>query len=477
MRSLFLKIFLSFWVALALSLTLAILLTAAMRPTRQISAVEALQPKLLADAVQAYEKGGADQMREYVHGLHESQHVHAILFVDGKSAAGHPAPPWFTEVARGERAPANTLRGRLSPHFQMLSASMDSNGHHYTLVTELPPGENALFGPHGVPGLGLLIATVSSGLVCYLLARFLTSPITRLRNATRKLASGDLSARAGHGDSRGQDEVSQLIRDFDQMAEQIEKLVGAQSRLLKDISHELRSPLARLSVALELARQRAGADAQGVLDRISLESDRMNDLIGNLTTIARLDSGSGSIRKVEVRLEEFVEEVARDADFEAQARHCRVECEVMDELPVVGDPALLHSAIENVVRNATRYTGDGTTVRVRAERSSAGTHAGSPPEAVIQVRDQGPGVPEAELDKIFRPFYRIDDARGRSTGGVGLGLAITEQAVRLHGGSVRASNLAEGGLLLEIRIPLAQSGDRTVGSSGDLKAAPLAGGK
>ena len=266
------------------------------------------------------------------------------------------------------------------------------------------------------------------------------------------------------------------MRDFDQMAEQIEKLVGAQSRLLKDISHELRSPLARLSVALELARQRAGADAQGVLDRISLESDRMNDLIGNLTTIARLDSGSGSIRKVEVRLEEFVEEVARDADFEAQARQCRVECEVMDELPVVGDPALLHSAIENVVRNATRYSGEGTTVKVRAERSSAG-HAGSTPEGVIQVRDQGPGVPEAELDKIFRPFYRIDDARGRSTGGVGLGLAITEQAVRLHGGSVRASNLAEGGLLLEIRIPLAQSGDRTVGASGDLKAAPLVGGK
>ena len=456
MRSLFLKIFLSFWVALALSLTLAILLTAAMRPTRQISAVEALQPKLLADAVQAYEKGGAEQMRDYLHGLHESQRVHAILFVDGKSAAGHPAPPWFTEVARGERAPANTLRGRLSPHFQMLSASMESNGHHYTLVTELPPGENALFGPHGIPGLGLLIAILSSGLVCY------------------QLASGDLSARVGGRLATGQDEVSQLVRDFDQMAEQIEKLVGAQSRLLKDISHELRSPLARLSVALELARQRAGADAQGVLDRISLESDRMNDLIGNLTTIARLDSGSGSIRKVEVRLEEFVEEVARDADFEAQPRQCRVECEVMDELPVVGDPALLHSAIENVVRNATRYSGEGTTVKVRAERSSVGAHAGSTPEAVIQVRDQGPGVPEAELDKIFRPFYRIDDERGRSTGG---GLAITEQAVRLHGGSVRASNLAEGGLLLEIRIPLAQSGDRTVGSSGDLKAAPLVGRK
>jgi signal transduction histidine kinase len=465
MRSLFLKIFLSFWAALALFLTLAILVTVALRPTRQISAVEALQPKLLADTVQAFQSGGTEQLRDYVHGLHESQRVHAVLFVDGKNAAGHPAPPWFSEVARGQRAPANTLWGRLNPHFQMLSASMDLNGHHYTLVTELPPGENALFGPRGVPGLGLFIAIVSSGLVCYLLARFLTSPITRLRNATHKLASGDLSARVGGKLSKGQDEVSQLVRDFDQMAEQIEKLVSAQSRLLKDISHELRSPLARLSVALELARQRSGPDAQGVLDRISLESERMNELIGNLTTIARLDSGSGSMRRVEVPLEALVEEVCRDADFEAQARNCRVECELIDELSVLGDPALLRSAVENVVRNATRYTPDGTTVKVRAEQSGA--------EALIQVGDCGPGVPAAELDKIFRPFYRIDDARGRSTGGVGLGLAITEQAVRLHGGSVRASNLAEGGLLVEIRVPLA-SGDRTIGSSSDRKSVPLA---
>src|SRR5215470_13658017 len=288
MRSLFLKIFLSFWLAQALFLALAILVTVALRPTRQISAVEALQPKLLGDAVQAYQNGGADQLRDYVHGLHESQRVHAILFVDGKNAAGHPAPPWFTEVARGERAPANTPWGRLNPHFQMLSASMDSNGHHYTLVTELPPGENALFGPRGIPGLGLSIAILSSGLVCYLLARFLTSPITRLRKATRKLASGDLSARVGGRLATGRDEVSQLVRDFDQMAEQIEKLVGAQSRLLKDISHELRSPLARLSVALELARQRSGPEAEPILDRISLESDRMNELIGSLMTIARL---------------------------------------------------------------------------------------------------------------------------------------------------------------------------------------------
>jgi two-component system sensor histidine kinase CpxA len=312
-------------------------------------------------------------------------------------------------------------------------------------VLELPPG-NHLFGPKGVPGLGILIAVLSSGLVCYFLARYLSSPIVRLRKAAQRLAAGDLSARVGGRSSPAGDEISQLVHDFDLMAERIEKLVAAQSRLLKDISHELRSPLARLAVALELARQRSGPDAASALDRISVESSRMNELIGSLTTIARLESGAENARKVPIALEELVQEVARDAAFEAQAKDRQVECEILDELPVEGDPGLLHSAVENVVRNATRYTSEGTTVKIHAER------AGN--DALVRISDSGPGVPEAELEKIFKPFYRIDDARGRNTGGVGLGLAITDQAVRLHGGSVVASNLPEGGLLIEIRIPL-----------------------
>ena len=470
MRSLFLKIFLSFWLAQALFIVLVILVTVAMRPARQISTVEALQPKFLAEAVEAYQSGGTEKLRDYLHTLSETQHIHSILFNEQGPLTGHSARPWFFEVVNGQRRTADTLWGRLNPHFQMLKVSMaGSDGHRYTLVTELPPGQNALFGPNGVPHLGLLIAVLSSGLVCYLLAGYLSSPILQLRKATQKLAGGDLSARAGGKNVRGSDEVSQLMRDFDLMAERIEKLIGSQSRLLKDISHELRSPLARLTVALELARQRTGPEASTALDRISLESDRMNRLIGSLTTIARLESGAGNLRKVPVQLEELVQEVARDAAFEAQARNCQVEAEILDEMPVLGDPALLHSAIENVVRNATRYTDDGTTVKVRAERQQKTSSA----DAVIRVSDHGPGVPEDSLDKIFHPFYRIDDARGRSTGGVGLGLAITDQAVRLHGGSVKASNLAEGGLLVEIRLPL----DLTGADNAASLRAPVAAGE
>lgn len=454
MKSLFLKIFLSFWLAQALFVALAILFTVAMRPTRQVSTVEAEQSRLLNDAVAAYQNGGVDHLREYLRGVRESQHIRTVLFRDGVSLLGHSVPPWFVEVANGTRHTTDTLLGRLNPHFQMLKVSMTGgDGHNYMLVTELPPGQNALFGPNGVPGLGILIAVLTSGLVCYFLAQFLTSPVIRLRKAAQKLASGDLSARVGGPGSAHGDEVSQLIHDFDLMAEQIEKLVNAQSRLLKDISHELRSPLARLTVALELARQRTGPEGQSILDRISLESNRMNELIASLTTIARLESGVGSIRKQPVELEELVQEVARDAAFEAQARDTQVECEILDELPVRGDPALLRSAIENIVRNATRYSREGTQVKIHAEK----VQRGAVEEAVIRVSDCGPGVPQEELANIFKPFYRIDDARGRSTGGVGLGLAITEQAIRLHGGSVRASNLPEGGLSVEIRIPL-QSG-------------------
>jgi two-component system sensor histidine kinase CpxA len=460
MRSLFLKIFLSFWLALALFLVLAILATAAMRPTRQMSSLETLQPKFLSEAVDAYQTGGTPKLREYLRNLHDTQHFRAILYNEQGNLVGHAVPPWFNEVASGERHTADTLLGRLNPHFQMLKATMTgSDGHRYTLVTELSPGQTAMFGPNGIPGLGILIGILTSGIVCYFLARYLTAPITRLRQATQKLATGDLSARVG-GRFSSNDEISQLVRDFDTMAEQIENLVNAQSRLLKDISHELRSPLARLTVALELARQRTGPEAQDILDRISLESSRMNELIGSLMTISRLESGAGNMQKVSIDLEQVIDEVARDAAFEAQTKNCQVEAEIVDELPVLGDPSLLHSAIENVVRNAIRYTPEDTTVKIRAERAVRSNI----PEAVIQISDAGPGVPEDSLDKIFRPFYRIDDARVRSTGGVGLGLAITEHAIRLHGGTVKASNLPEGGLSVEIRLPLQVGGTSEVQS-------------
>jgi two-component system, OmpR family, sensor histidine kinase CpxA len=451
MRSLFLRIFLSYWVAQALFLVSAIVVTLAIRPSSDIAEVQAQQAKFLREAVQAYKAGGEDGARRYFRSVHDAQHIRLFLFDDeGRELLGRKPPEWIEAVARGQRRTADSVWGRIGPMRLLRESATAADGRQYTLVCELPE-QHLFFGPHGVPGLGLFIAILSSGLVCYVLARYLTSPVVRLRAATQKLASGDLSARAGVPHSRRHDEMAELMRDFDRMAERLEKLVNAQTRLLTDISHELRSPLARLTVALELARQRSGPDARSALERIDRETSRLNEMIQRLLTIARLESGDDSIEKSPVHLGQLVREVAKDAAFEAQNRRCEVEVAVVDDCVVSGNSSLLHSALENVARNAIRYTHEGTNVQIRLEQGQ-GPHGA---EAVIRVTDSGPGVPDEALDKLFQPFYRIDDARERQTGGVGLGLAITDRAVRLHGGTIRAANRPQGGLAVEIRLPLA----------------------
>ena len=446
MKSLFLRIFLSFWAAQALFLVLAILVTIAMRPSRH--GIESVGPQTLAEVVNAYRNDGEKGAHNYLEELQRAQHVRAFVFDSaGRELSGRKPPPWVEDTRRGTPHHHGWLERLLPDRFSRQALTLD--GQRYTLVLELPPGPGAFFGPHDIPGLGIMIAVVSSGLVCYLLAWSMTSPVARLRKAAQSLAAGDLTARTGAPLRGRRDELAELMRDFDRMAERIEGLVESQSRLLKDVSHELRSPLARLSVALGLAQQKAGPEVEGSLQRIELEADRLNQLIQRLLTIARLESGTDGIRKTKLSLRELVEHVARDAEYETPGRGCKVSAEGADDFLVEGDPELLRSAIENVVRNATRYTAEGTVVEIRLDRQVSEKGA----EVVIRVLDSGPGVPNQDLEKIFQPFYRLDDARNRPTGGAGLGLSIADRAVRLHGGRLRASNRPEGGLEVEIRIP------------------------
>jgi two-component system sensor histidine kinase CpxA len=457
MKSLFLRIFLSFWMVQALIIVLAILVTLIFRP--RSSTWEALRTTVLNEAVSAYEEGGELQLRQYMENLEKTQHVRAYLFNEkGEEVCHRGAPDWAMRVAAG--GPRVPHEGFMfpAPPVQRDSRASSDGLHRYTLVLGLPPGPRVFFGPRGMPVPGLIIAVISSGLVCYLLSWFLTKPVVRLRAATQRLAAGDLSARSGAAANRGHDEIAGLMRDFDAMAERLESLVKAQSRLLNDISHELRSPLARLSVALGLARQRSGEQSVEMLDRIELEASRLNELIGRILTLARLEDGEQEVPHTAVPLDELVLNVAEDAEFEAQARHCHVLCTIPEgNWEVRGNASLLHSAIENVVRNAIRYTREGTVAEIELQRIDGP----GGPEARLRVTDCGPGVPEDALEKIFQPFYRLDDARGRLTGGVGLGLSITERAVRFHGGRVAASNRPEGGLVLEIYIPLISGGKET----------------
>ena len=383
MKSLFLRIFLSFWVAQALFVVLAILVTLAFRPRNPSwEALRTTAPERFGERLRGRRRS---QVRQYLIDLENTQHVRAYLFNEqGEEVSRRAAPDWAMRIAAG--GPRMPREGFVFPAPPVLRDSRASSDglHRYTLVLGLPPGPRVFFGPRGMPVPGLIIAVVSSGLVCYFMSWYLTKPIVRLRAATRQLSAGDLTARSGAPTSRRRDEVAGLMRDFDTMAERLEKLVQAQSRLLNDISHELRSPLARLNVALGLARRRSGAESDDMLERIELEASRLNELIGRILTLARLEDGEQKVPRTPVPLNELVLSVAEDAEFEAQARRCHVRTEI--PIPeagweVRGNASLLHSAIENVVRNAIRYTHEGGSVeirlqRVEEQRESGGVAAG-----------------------------------------------------------------------------------------------------
>lgn len=284
-----------------------------------------------------------------------------------------------------------------------------------------------------------LIVLLAVLLLCYLLARYLTSPLRELKIALERFGQGDFSARTG---STRRDELGELARTFDRMAERIQNLVAAERRLLLDISHELRSPLARLGVAIELAR--SGDNRDAALDRIQKESDRLNILVGELLQTMRAEVDPDTVRAQPVRLDELLAAIVSDCSIEASARGCSLELEADGPVTVSGDSELLRRAAENVIRNAIRFAPPQTSIEVRL------THDGQ--TVRLRVRDYGPGVPEGVLGRIFDPFFRVEGDRNRESGGVGLGLAIARRAVELHNGKLQATN-AHPGLLIQIELP------------------------
>jgi two-component system sensor histidine kinase CpxA len=262
-----------------------------------------------------------------------------------------------------------------------------------------------------------------------------------LQSAVHRFGEGDLKARAG---SQRRDELGQLAQTFDKMADRIQTLLSAERRLLLDVSHELRSPLARLNVAVELAR--SGPDPKTALDRIQKEADRLNALVGELLQVTRAEGDPAALRGQPVRLDEVLQEVVDDTSIEASARHCAVELKNLRAVTINADRELVRRAFENVIRNAIRYAPEGSTVDVAFKEGPC-----------IVVRDYGPGVPPDSLPRIFDAFYRVENDRDRASGGVGLGLAIARRAVEIHKGVIRAEN-ADPGLRVEMCFRLAGAG-------------------
>ena len=289
----------------------------------------------------------------------------------------------------------------------------------------------------------LMLFSVTGVVFCYLISRYLTKPLSKLGEAAAKIAEGRLETRVDSSLRRRRDEIADLARNFDRMAERIEALITGQRRLLGDVSHELRSPLSRLIVALGLAKQGPPEEAVENLERIGLEARRLDTLIGQLLALTRIDSGLDRESPAPFDLTDLVQEVANDGEFEARARNRSVVIQHADACRVNGFEDLLRSAVENVVRNAIRHTAEGTAVEISLHVADS--------RALLRVKDLEAGVPENMLSEIFLPFGRV--ANGNPDG-AGLGLAIAERAVTVHEGTIRALNAPKGGLIVEIDLPL-----------------------
>jgi signal transduction histidine kinase len=378
-------------------------------------------------ARKAWESGGAPALADFEKTFRSGSDMSAVL-TDARGRDLLTGRDYSASLKR-THFPVNFFRpgNGVIPH-------RANDGKYYFLVL-LPASRfgSWFLSPQAMYGLGVVT------LLCYLLALNLTSPLRKLQKTLERFGQGDLTARTN---SRRRDELGELSRTFDRMAGRIQTLLAAERRLLLDISHEIRSPLARLGVVVELARN--SDDIEGSLNRIQKEADRLNDLVGQLLQVTRAEGDREKLLHESVRLDELLETIVEDCAIEARARSCELVLDHASQITVNGDPELLRRAIENIIRNAIRYSPPGAVVDIElADRGKT---------AEIHVRDRGPGVPPESLNRIFDPFYRVDPDRSRTGGGVGLGLAIARRAVELHDGTLRASN-ANPGLLVEIELP------------------------
>lgn len=330
------------------------------------------------------------------------------------------------------------------------SQLQDANGQVYTLVTtgRRPPRALLAPGPTGV-GMRLGVAAIISALVSLLLARYLAAPLGHLSRASRQFATGDLSVRVGAGLERRQDEFGQLARDMDEMAGRLQQLQQANQRLLRDVSHELRSPLARLRVALEIARNKDQSMVVDELNRIELESERLEKLVDEVLSLLRESSGVRELKLSGFDLADLLQDLVETVNYEISDGREPIALQLRSPLHINADRELLWRVFENLLRNALIHSGDAGAIQVLAHQTEG-------EQIMVSVSDSGPGIDEAQIENIFEPFFRIDEARNRNSGGHGLGLAIAASAVRRHDGRISASNRKEGGLEVCVLLPLKQ---------------------
>jgi two-component system sensor histidine kinase CpxA len=464
MHSLFVRIFVLFWIAMALIVGGSIAITFTVASREYESPELQRRPNVAIQASEVLGLGGVTALKRWLDANKNAVADRDVFIVgpDGKDILGRRLSDsavrrleYFNRDAlnglelrpQNPPPPGNFRAPRFAPQI------VGPDGSTYTVL--LVPRRPSIFGALSLPGISLTILCIALGVSAFAswwLAQHLSAPIRRIQEGARAIAAERLDMRVGDvrvsaGLEGRRDELAVLARDFDAMADQLRANRGAITQLLRDISHELRSPLARMRVALGLAR-RPGGDLQRQLDRLEREIERLDGLISQVLKLARLHGTDAPFEREKFDLDEVIEHVVRDANFEGAVKGCHVLLSGAARATLHANRELLASAIENVLRNAVRYSPDGAPVEVSVARAEAAGLS-------IVIRDHGPGVPAGELERIFEPFHRVAESRDRDTGGEGIGLAITSQVMKAHGGSAKAANRADGGLEVSLSLPRA----------------------
>ncbi|MFN0136525.1 MAG: ATP-binding protein [Phycisphaerae bacterium] len=439
MRTLFLKTLLAFALAnfLIAVATFFIAIPLQADPgTLVVSPVLAAHGKSLESLIRA---GQADDARRSNETLFETTRIDAYLFdTDLRELLGRSAPPDIQHLA-AEALRNTVLSTRGFPGGSTMAQGFATrDGRRFVIAAAIPfpPIGRVLSRPDvWVPRIATVVGMAA--LLCWLFTSYLVAPIRRLQTAVRSLAAGDWTARADGRILRRGDEIAQLARDFDQMAAQIESLIADQRTFFRHASHELRSPLARMQVAIGLLRRKQD---DPLFDRMEREAERLNRMIDQLLALAKLEHASVQPRRELIDLSSVVAQIAADAEFEGRTRNVALQV-AMPPATISGDEPMLRSLFENVLRNAIHFAAAGSTIDIDAARRDEFID--------IRIRDRGPGVPAEHLETIFEPFKSLRDGRIG-----GLGLTIARRSAELHGGTIRAENHADGGLVVSVRLPV-----------------------
>ena len=465
MRRLFWRIFAAFWLAtVVVLLAFAWIISSNFEtetiPGLGVTRLQAAMDDLLSRTSHELRHEGEEATRKWLRGASNFGPISIYVFdSDGNEMLGRTPPSTISDAAGeviveagqladdgslmpthdGDRLRARAIRVKDdTARVDIYGAVAKLEGTFFTRLISRRP---ITFWSNIATGM------IVSALFSFLLAWYVAAPLTKIRDSTRRFAEGDLDARVGELKFGRSAEMTALASEFDDMAARIKALIESHRRLVRDVSHELRSPLARLRVALELARDGDEAQVHASLDRIEKESARLEGMLSQALELSRLETQRSAAQDT-VAVDQLLEDVITNADYEGAPRGRKVVLADCERQVLTGSSDALYSAFENVIRNALAYTQDGTTVTVRLLRDPR-----DPRYALVTVRDHGPGVAEAELKRIFEPFYRTDSARTRASGGTGLGLAIARSAVEWHGGSICARNTEGGGLEVAIKLP------------------------